>query len=74
VLDGRMGRSNCLHNKQSLHESIPDRWLEDELAKYGFLRSRNGDIRGQLRESVRQESSSESGNQIFELGIIKNIG
>ena len=34
------------HNGEQLQESIPERWLEDELSKYGFC--------GQEYKSIRQ--------------------
>ena len=39
------------HKGKLLHSSIPDRWLEAELGKYGFCGKEYHDIRLQLEHS-----------------------
>jgi len=44
------GTFKLFHNSKLVHGSISDRWLEDELGKYGFCGQEYEDIRRQLSE------------------------
>lgn len=51
VVKGEDGAFNILHKGELLNSSIPDRWLEDQLARYGFCGQEYRDIRRQLDQS-----------------------
>ncbi|PYU52314.1 MAG: hypothetical protein DMG48_07935 [Acidobacteria bacterium] len=42
------GTFEMFHKGELLHGSIPDRWLEDQLVRYGFCGEEYRDIRRQL--------------------------
>ncbi len=42
------GTFEMFHKGGLLHGSIPDRWLEDQLVRYGFCGEEYRDIRRQL--------------------------
>jgi hypothetical protein len=42
---------DIFHNGDLEHSSVPDRWLEDELAKHGVCGSEYREVRHQLNES-----------------------
>jgi hypothetical protein len=42
------GTFEMFHNGRLLHDSIPDRWLEDQLVRYGFCGEEYHEIRRQL--------------------------
>jgi len=45
------GTYDILQDGTVVGASIPDRWLEDQLARYGFCGQEYADIRGKLNES-----------------------
>jgi len=51
IVRRRDGSFDVLHNGEIKHSSVPERWLEDELAKHGICGS-------EYREAVRQLSES----------------
>jgi hypothetical protein len=51
ILENQDGTFAMLKAGKLLHASIPDRWLETELAKYGFCGEEYRDIRRQLDSS-----------------------
>ena len=53
VIANEDGSFALLRQGQLLHGSIPDRWLEEELAKYGFCGQEYRDIRQQLKARGR---------------------
>ena len=54
----RQDRSfDILHNGDLEHTSIPDGWLEDELAKHGICGSEYREVRRQLFESGKAKLS-----------------
>jgi len=44
------GTFEMFHKGELLHTSIPDRWLEAQLGRYGFCGEEYRDIRRQLDE------------------------
>jgi hypothetical protein len=44
------GTFDMFHQGKLLHGSIPDRWLEDQLVRYGFCGEEYRDIRRNLDE------------------------
>ena len=42
------GTFEMFHNGELLHEAIPDKWLEDQVGRYGFCGEEYRDIRRQL--------------------------
>ncbi len=47
------GTFEMFHKGELLHSSIPDRWLERQLARYGFCGEEYRDIRRQLDQFGR---------------------
>jgi hypothetical protein len=47
------GTFEMFHNGVLLHSSIPDRWLEGQLARYGFCGEEYRDIRRELAQLGR---------------------
>jgi hypothetical protein len=54
----RQDRSfDIFHNSELEHTSIPDEWLEDELAKHAICGSEYREVRRQLNESGKAKLS-----------------
>jgi hypothetical protein len=51
------GTFEMFHKGELLHGSIPDRWLEDQLVRYGFCGEEYRDIRRQLYRSVQKSEN-----------------
>jgi hypothetical protein len=49
------GSFDIFHRGELLHGSIPDKWLESELARYGFCGPEYQEIRRHLEEQGRAE-------------------
>jgi hypothetical protein len=49
------GTFAILHNRELLRNSIPDRWLEAELGRYGFCGQEYKEIRRQLESRGKAE-------------------
>jgi hypothetical protein len=47
------GTFNFFRNGQLLHRSIPDKWLEGQLVRYGFCGEEYREIRRELKRSGR---------------------
>jgi hypothetical protein len=50
VIRRQDGSFDVFYNGQPKHSSIPDRWLEDELAKHGICGIEYREVRRQLLE------------------------
>ena len=48
---------DIFHNGDLEHRAVPERWLEDELAKHGICGSEYRDVRNQLNESGKAKLS-----------------
>jgi len=55
VVRNEDGTFEMLHKGKLLHSSIPDKWLEAQLGRYGLCGEEYKDIRRQLDRSGRAE-------------------
>lgn len=55
IIKNEEGTFDILQEGELLRRSIPARWLEDELAKYGLCGQEYRNIRQQLDETGRAE-------------------
>lgn len=55
VVKGDEGTFDILHKGELLRAKIPDKWLEDELERYGFCGEEYLDIRRQLEKSGKAQ-------------------
>jgi hypothetical protein len=55
ICENQDGTFAMLKGGKLLNPSIPDRWLEEELAKYGFCGEEYSDIRRQLDSSGKAQ-------------------
>jgi hypothetical protein len=62
IVQGEKGEFEILKNGETVKSAVPDRWLEDELARYGFCGEEYRGIRDQL---------AKSGKAVVDLGQVE---